>query len=408
VRVGAGRRNASAEEERIRHHSEPPPWELVGARDLRAGRESTRRSERVSTRDGGKEQAAPLNTQTSTRDPYDLGMKNEPKSDLTTESVRDLVRRVSSLEEAVRGLYRAIGEYPERESDQESDLSTVRRLVVDEKRRVQLQLVVNRATDTVLSTISGPDLASFGAPFSDDELRRRVDSYRTAVSGLAPILAEGCYWGESWTSGLWQKVIHRVANAVEGGSGIVVWVQLRLLPAMMLLYAGGVGAVAAERYENLLAILLRATVREPSESRPAVMTLVPNKVLGLNAAHKLEGMGRRLTPVSDLMFEAARPWLQEAVPDDESFEIAFDRFEFMLGVVAVDLGKHSGPVGRFGWKRLHYPASDVVVTVRQEIERLGDKWPPLKAGFFEGDLERAKSSIESYERIVTEVGGRWF
>ena len=119
-------------------------------------------------------------------------------------------------------------------------------------------------------------------------------------------------------------------------------------------------------------------------------------------------MGRRLTPVSDLMFEAARPWLQEAVPDDESFEIAFDRFEFMLGVVAVDLGKRSGPVGRFGWKRLHYPASDVVVTVRQEIERLGDKWPPLKAGFFEGDLERAKSSIESYERIVTEVGGRWF
>jgi hypothetical protein len=49
--VGAGRRKASVEEERLRHHSEPPPVAWVCARDMRAGRESTRLVESMSTRD---------------------------------------------------------------------------------------------------------------------------------------------------------------------------------------------------------------------------------------------------------------------------------------------------------------------------------------------------------------------
>lgn len=93
---------------------------------------------------------------------------------------------------------------------------------------------------------------------------------------------------------------------------------------------------------------------EPVEELCSV--IYPDAVLHWDQAQLLPGMERHHTPVSDYLFAKLREPLREYLPRDEDYEVAFDRFEYFVGLVhaslnsRVDKDSWWGPHGRFLWK----------------------------------------------------------
>ena len=176
---------------------------------------------------------------------------------------------------------------------------------------------------------------------------------------MAALIAAGCYWGEVEHIPLWVKCLQRIANPPGGRAGVVAWINLRMYPALLILFAGGIASVARGRYDALAALLLRVRVRGNQSEHPLALRARPGNVIDVKSGQYLPGMERRYTPVSERFFQVLRNQLKDFLPDDVEYERHFDRFEYMFALVEADLAEkegwgHQGFTGRFSWKGMEY------------------------------------------------------
>ena len=131
--------------------------------------------------------------------------------------------------------------------------------------------------------------------------------------------------------------------------------------------------------------------------------------------NKLRGGQRNyLTPLSDHLCSLFEEPLKEYLPTAPDYEEAFDRFEYMLGLVCADLRQERkaygfwGPVGSFGWRHRHEPEKHNMVKVESEIAAAGDNWAPLRTGLFGGSLERAREIKTKFDQFVPPATSDWY
>ena len=68
------------------------------------------------------------------------------------------------------------------------------------------------------------------------------------------------YWGGSSHAQTLALPLKRICDELRPEGGLVVWIALRWYPVLLLLYAGGIAAVAGARYENLRLLLHTPTL----------------------------------------------------------------------------------------------------------------------------------------------------
>jgi hypothetical protein len=61
--------------------------------------------------------------------------------------------------------------------------------------------------------------------------------------------------------------------------------------------------------------------------------------------------------------------------------------------------------GRFTWRDRH---AEIPLEKRMQSEfvRMGDSWPPLRGGLFDGSIARADAAFASYIEVAAEARGR--
>jgi hypothetical protein len=134
------------------------------------------------------------------------------------------------------------------------------------------------------------------------------------------------------------------------------WLNLRLYPSLLLLYASGISSVSGERWGNL-----RATLVEPrfenfnGRKQPLILALYPYSVFHDEIANRLPGMEGNYTPVSEWLFIKLRESFRPLLPRDANYERSFDRFECLRSLIHADLqeketGTPAGALGRFAWR----------------------------------------------------------
>jgi hypothetical protein len=124
----------------------------------------------------------------------------------------------------------------------------------------------------------------------------------------------------------------------------------------------------------------------------------------------LPGLDRHHTPLSDHLFDKLREPLREYLPRDDDYQDAFDRFEYLLGLVYADLNRLVidngwwGPVGCFAWRGRHLNQDGrTSQKIAAEIEAEGAGWPLLQAGFFDGSLEQLKTAKAKFDGFLAQV-----
>lgn len=288
----------------------------------------------------------------------------------------------------------------------EALLGQLRELVADPTKAPALHALLQAEVARVIEGLRDESFSA-GVPYSDEELARRVAAYEALTEDLARAAALVAYWGKTTDDRLVPGIVARLANAMDRGNGVDVWLDLYLYPAVLALYGGGLGAVIGNREEQLAAVLDSATIRDQGQWKKVALVLSGVAAISNKVAKRLPGLDRRHTPTSDHLCEVVRPWVEELEPDQESYERSFDRWEYLLGLAMFDLTRQTpgtgyAPVGRLSWRGNY--GGGIEVMLEQEIASAGPSWPLLRAGLFGGDPTRLAESVAGWHAYI--VGAR--
>jgi len=176
---------------------------------------------------------------------------------------------------------------------------------------------------------------------------------------------------------------------------------------MLLMYAGGIAALAEDKYENLAAIMMTKVGSRHSgaEAKPIIVPATEGMldVTRADLFKSLPGHERQYAPKSEYLFKTLQPMLEDLLFLGTSYERLFDRFEVLYALVVADCNYDEtykrlwGPPGRFGWKLRdgNNPFSDIIA----EAEREQGDWPPLRAGLFGGSCGSSTTLPPGYGEL---------
>ena len=301
--------------------------------------------------------------------------------------------------------------------NQENDRSNLIRLtkeyISDERHRIKLDDLLTEELRKTLSHLNNENFPSRTQSITNEDILNRLQKYELTTKRLESLIIPLSYWGSRNYSSIIKKAISRLADHIGCSDGMSVWLELRWYPLLLLLYCGGISAIAADSYQNLSSLLLAETnsTCETDKFEPtilqvgrAVLELIRYKVF-----KKLPQHQRHYAPVSEYLFKILQPSLEDILFLGNSYELLFDRFEIMFALIHADLldQKHGGhlwgPFGRFAWKYCSN-TSNVYNDIKREASSLENEWPPIKAGFFSSSYERFREIVENYEELIKKLG----
>ena len=190
----------------------------------------------------------------------------------------------------------------------EAAVASLKRYISEHRYRVQLADLIDTTVDRIIEVTSDDAYSVSGSSeVTTASATARVRGYEAACATLLAMAPIGGYWAEVDHLHIWQKALLRLSPV--GGNGLSLWIELKRYPGTLLLYALGLGAVAADRLEFLAGLLSTPIHREQRDDRPAVELLPPFCMFesgGGQVARILEGMERRHAPLNDWIHDLLR------------------------------------------------------------------------------------------------------
>ena len=286
-------------------------------------------------------------------------------------------------------------------------VATVKRYLAEEKHYIRLHELVTEEIEKVYNELTSDRFKVEGVEINKDFFQQRMREYEELIEILRGMLTTLAYFGRGNNAYLLTEAIERIVHP-QNRSGYTVYLQH--YPALLLAYATGICALVKENYSHLAAILLKPEYRDFHERIPVINTLDAPSVLEESFGYvPYPNAG---TPANNHIFDVLREPLRSYLPEDEKYEEFFDVFEYLLGLVYADSERDTdniwGPIGRFGWRYRgrHLGSSPIQQFIHEGIKR-GENWELLKAGFFDGSVERFKVCYEKYELLVKEKREKW-
>ena len=290
-------------------------------------------------------------------------------------------------------------------------VATVKRYLAEPRHRIRLHDLVHEETEMVCKELLSERFDTQINNLTEEVYQQRMREYEAFVERLIAMCAALSYHDTGENAHLLTRCIEWLTQ-VPRRDGKVVLIKLQYYPALLLAYAAGISALAARRFHNLAAILKEPKYRESphDEKKPAIERLnvepvfiEPKWVPRQNAVNN--------TP-NDYLSGLLRPILHDYLPEDAGYEETFDTFEYLLALTYLDIVSESyAPNGRFGWRYTGriarasglveeiWDRSPLAEFVRTGVEQ-GPEWGLLKAGFFNGSIERFKEIVEIHKKLL--------
>lgn len=292
-------------------------------------------------------------------------------------------------------------------------VSTVKEYLADPKMSIKLHDISIQYVRKYLLETTKEKFPVQGVQFDVEKFTTRLSRYNIIAQDLKLLTSCLSYWGEEAHQVILQKAVGRSTDNLQSESGLVIWLALRWYPIIVITYSAGIAAVAAKNYDNLHSLFVTQTAtKRLSEETTELSLSIGEAILELersNTFKQLPGHERHYVPRSEYLYKLLQPDLDDLFFLGNEYEEAFDRFEVMLALTHADLLYQKkqyiwGPIGRFGWKSsLHGETKNPLSGIMAEAKAMSSSWPPLKAGFFGGSLERFNTVATEYEAMVKKL-----
>ena len=296
---------------------------------------------------------------------------------------------------------------------EETVADVLKRMISTPNERIRLSdyvfALVRRATGELGQNKFPPT-----GPVTKEEFATRVQRYEEATSGVDISTILLARWADSEQIGLLEKTFEGIAEADRATGGTVVWLRLASYPLLLLMYEAGISSLAAGRYDSLRASLLTSVHLEGRRSgrhlSPIVIPVIDDITELHDAFKMLPEMERKYVPRSEHVFQKLQPVLEDQLFLGRNYERLFDEFEIFMALTYCDLSYDDlsrggwGPPGRFAWKERGRSYDDQVFSdFVSRAKKLGDKWEPLKVGFFGGSAKRFADVADTYSQLLAKL-----
>jgi hypothetical protein len=249
------------------------------------------------------------------------------------------------------------------------------------------------------------ELAGFAA-----EAKRRVLSYEKTCESALGVMAAGGYYANDLQTDAFRELLELCASPPSAeGTRITVLDGFELYPALLILYAGGVAATAAENWPFLTAILRDSLFTDIYGTSPLVLKVYPwaidrNKEITNAALHNGQSY---YEPISEWLYTTLRDPLKEYLLLAFKYAAAFHRFEVLSTLTYVDVQKEQDPgrkdwvpLGRFAvMHKMGERGDSALSTMRAEYDEQGREWAPIEGGLLEQPV-----SAHGTSRTIDTVG----
>ena len=274
-------------------------------------------------------------------------------------------------------------------------IERTKKYLAEERFRIQLYDLITGETEALYHALATSRFNPYVEQDREQEYKHRLEEYESLVKVLANILITVAWFDPGTHSELITTAIQRIANRPLGTDRFDERLR-RLLwyPALLLVYGVGISAVSRQHYAHLCAALLDAQVELPDQRVPACRIL--NASIVLEHFKTIVGPKTAYTPQNERIFSTCRPWFAQHLAEDKEYERIFDIFEYLLGLTFCDqTGRPLRPVGCFQWRYTYSPQDNPIPDFIQNGLAQGNDWPLLRAGLFDGSVDRFKSSYEA-------------
>lgn len=298
------------------------------------------------------------------------------------------------------------------DADGASAADRAKHLLADPVHRVMLHDHVAQLVREAAS-LTAQDSFPVRGEWGTEEFLERLNNYEEVLGDLCEVETLLGYWAQPAHCSILTLAPKRLSDPLTGGDGNPAWLALRWYPVFLLMYAGGVAAVAGERYGNLHA-LLHATTRDQhrAESTVPVMYAATGNLNtpSRDLFKQIPGRERNHTPRSEHLHKVLQPIMDDHLFLGAEYDFAFDKFEVLFALeYALERRKQAGhlwgPIGRFGYK-YHSGGSSPFHRIVEEAQELGEDWEPLKAGLFEGSPETFAELAREFSMMLQKLA--WF
>lgn len=272
-----------------------------------------------------------------------------------------------------------------------------KRYLSDERYSIDLHDLVVGIVQDLSEVIEPYQHEAFPDLRSDAE---RVAAYVSRSEMLSNVLAIGCYHCGSFHHDLWVKAVERIVNSrnrLFQNSG-----DMRGIVALIIFYACGIAALAAQNYELLKRLFFCPFSRHDLEENPLVLEVYPARMM--EQPHgRLPAMENGKPPVTlhGYLFDVLRKSFRALEPYQKAYLKTFNRFEYFTVLIRAYIreeARHGGGswagVGMFARTFKEPGPLNVREEIAKEIQEVGDDWPPLKVGLFGGSRKTAEDIKE--------------
>ena len=244
---------------------------------------------------------------------------------------------------------------------------------------------------------------------TQEEFLRRMKIYEASVETLQAMMCCLGYWGKENVEAVVVKSFELLVESQKERNGYEAWINLRLYPALILLYSIGLAALANNNYTLLGAVFLKPQNKYRDEKYTSLMLdLYANRVINDDFGHLIPGREKRYTPTSDHLFDLLKPMLKEYIPEERQYEDLFDRFEFLQSLVIADLILQIrdyawAPIGRWGWKYRYSPERSISTVFANEMKTMSEGIPGPVLCWFGNSLDRLAKAKTTVDETTKEM-----
>ena len=285
----------------------------------------------------------------------------------------------------------------------EAAVASLKRYLPNQDHRIQLLDLVDAAVEQVIQNTSGEGF-EMDAPDPDaSTITERVRRYEAVCTSLLHMAAIGGFWANDQNSVAWKRAAERLATTPRlSGVHDPLWSYMRMYPAILLVYAFGLGALEAGNL-NLIGRVFRGTVTSDEQTGDQSTVTVLNKLVSTFSdlgyfRGMLEGMQNSHLRINHWLHGALRQPLKPLIQDDDRYSYVFDRLEVLAA-----LGYRSGwdadwfPLGIYMLRRQRW--TRVVGEIEESI-RTDDRSEYVVSGILGDTAEDCLQRIERFKNWV--------
>ena len=275
------------------------------------------------------------------------------------------------------------GPAPSPSDEQESLVNSVKELLSESRHRIALDDLATAETRTALAAMASEAFPVYTPTLDSNAFAKRLNQYERAIDRLIPIVVLIARWGTGEHQEVLRNVIARLADSIDVRGGTTLWLRMRWYPVMLLMYYGGIAAVAADNYRSLSSLLM-SRLHAPysgTDFHAAVVHEVEAilELRRLNMFETLPGHERQYVPISEYLYQALQPRTEDLIFLGANYEDAFDRFEILHSLIYSNTAHLNaegvwGPPGRFWWKHSSSKASSPFEALIREADEEGPDW----------------------------------